>query len=78
MKDNPLMKYSEQLAIEIEKLCKSLDKKITQIPFFKFANLLQVYLLIFLKRNILKVLPICYLSLRLHARNVSKQKAGLN
>lgn len=27
MNDNPLMKYSEQLAVEIEKLCKSLDKK---------------------------------------------------
>ena len=27
MKDNPLMKYSEQLAVEIEKLCKSLDNK---------------------------------------------------
>ena len=27
MKDNPLIKYSEQLAIEIERLCKSLDNK---------------------------------------------------
>lgn len=27
MKDNPLMKYSEQLAVGIEKLCKSLDNK---------------------------------------------------
>lgn len=27
MKDNPLMKYSEQLAVEIEMLCRSLDKK---------------------------------------------------
>ena len=27
MKDNPLLKYSEQLAVEIEKLCKSLDNK---------------------------------------------------
>ena len=27
MKDNPLMKYSEQLAVEIEKMCKSLDNK---------------------------------------------------
>ena len=27
MKDNPLMKHSEQLAVEIEKLCKSLDNK---------------------------------------------------
>lgn len=26
MKDNPLMKYSEQLAVEIERLCKTLDK----------------------------------------------------
>ena len=27
MKDNPLMKHSEELAVEIEKLCKSLEKK---------------------------------------------------
>ncbi|MBR2455037.1 MAG: four helix bundle protein [Clostridia bacterium] len=27
MKNNPLMRYSEQLAVEIEKLCKSLEKK---------------------------------------------------
>ena len=27
MKDNPLMKYSEQLAVEIEILCKSLERK---------------------------------------------------
>ncbi|MBQ5904317.1 MAG: four helix bundle protein [Clostridia bacterium] len=27
MKENPLMKYSEQLAVEIEKLCKSIDRK---------------------------------------------------
>ena len=27
MKDNPLMKYSEQLAVDIEKMCKSLDNK---------------------------------------------------
>lgn len=27
MKDNPLMKYSEELAVGIEKLCQSLDNK---------------------------------------------------
>ena len=27
MKNNPLMKYSEELAIEIEKMCKTLEKK---------------------------------------------------
>lgn len=27
MKNNPLMIYSEELAVEIEKLCKSLEKK---------------------------------------------------
>lgn len=27
MKNNPLMKYSEELAVEIEKLCKSLEKR---------------------------------------------------
>ena len=27
MKDNPLMKYSEQLAVEIDSLCKLIDKK---------------------------------------------------
>lgn len=27
MKDNPLMKYSEELAVEIEKLCENLERK---------------------------------------------------
>lgn len=27
MQNNPLMKYSEELAVEIEKMCKSLDKR---------------------------------------------------
>ena len=27
MKDNPLLKYAEQLAVEIETLCKSLERK---------------------------------------------------
>lgn len=27
MKDNPLLKYSEQLAVDIETLCKSLERK---------------------------------------------------
>lgn len=27
MKNNPLMKYSEQLAVDVESLCKSLEKK---------------------------------------------------
>ena len=38
MKDNPLMKYSEQLAIEIEKLCKSLDKKDNSNTIFQIRK----------------------------------------
>ena len=38
MKDNPLMKYSEQLAVEIEKLCKSLDKKDNSNTFFQIRK----------------------------------------
>ena len=38
MKDNPLMKYSEQLAVEIEKLCKSLDKKDNLNTFFQIRK----------------------------------------
>ena len=76
MRDNPLMKYSEQLAIEIEKLCKSLDKKDNSNTIFQIPNLLQVYLLIFLKHNILKVFPICFLNLKLHEKNALKLKVG--
>ena len=38
MKDNPLMKYAEQLAIEIEKLCKSLDKKDNSNTIFQIRK----------------------------------------
>ncbi len=38
MKDNPLMKYSEQLAIEIEKLCKSLNKKDNSNTIFQIRK----------------------------------------
>ncbi len=38
MKDNPLMKYSEQLAVEIEKLCKSLDKKDNSNTIFQIRK----------------------------------------
>ena len=38
MKDNPLMKYSEQLAVEIEKLCKSIDKKDNSNTIFQIRK----------------------------------------
>ncbi len=38
MKDNPLMKYSEQLAVEIVKLCKSLDKKHNSNTIFQIRK----------------------------------------
>ena len=77
MKDNPLMKYSEQLAVEIEKMCKSLDnKKTIRIQFCKFVNHPQVYLQISPKHNILKVYPICFPNSKSHEKNVLKQKAG--
>ena len=38
MKDNPLMKHSEQLAIEIEKLCRSLDKKDNSNTIFQIRK----------------------------------------
>lgn len=38
MKDNPLMKNSEQLAVEIEKLCKSLEKKSNSNTIFQIRK----------------------------------------
>lgn len=38
MRDNPLMKCSEQLAIEIDKLCKSLDKKDNSNAIFQIRK----------------------------------------
>lgn len=38
MKDNPLMKYSEELAVEIEKLCKSLEKKDNSNTIFQIRK----------------------------------------
>ena len=38
MIDNPLMKYSEELAVEIEKLCKSLEKKDNSNTIFQIRK----------------------------------------
>ena len=38
MKDNPLLKYAEQLAIEIEILCKSLERKSNSNAIFQIRK----------------------------------------
>lgn len=38
MKDNPLMKYSEELAVEIDKLCKSLERKDNSNTIFQIRK----------------------------------------
>ena len=38
MKNNPLMKYSEELAIEIEKMCKTLEKKDNSNTIFQIRK----------------------------------------
>ncbi len=38
MKNNPLMKYSEELAVEIEKMCKSLEKKDNSNTIFQIRK----------------------------------------
>ena len=38
MKDNPLLKYAEQLAFEIESLCKSLDRKDNSNTIFQIRK----------------------------------------
>lgn len=38
MKNNPLMQYSEQLAVEIEKLCKLIDKKDNSNTIFQIRK----------------------------------------
>ncbi len=38
MRDNPLLKYSEQLAVEIEALCKSLERKDNSNTIFQIRK----------------------------------------
>lgn len=38
MKDNPLLKYAEQLAVEIEILCKSLERKDNSNSIFQIRK----------------------------------------
>lgn len=38
MKNNPLMKYSEELAIEIEKMCKTLEQKDNSNTIFQIRK----------------------------------------
>ena len=38
MKDNPLMKHSEELAVKIENLCKSLEKKDNSNTIFQLRK----------------------------------------
>ncbi len=38
IKDNPLMKYSEQLAVEIESLCKLIDRKDNSNKIFQIRK----------------------------------------
>ena len=38
MKDNPLLKYAEQLAVEIETLCKSLERKDNSNTIFQIRK----------------------------------------
>ena len=38
MRDNPLLKYSEQLAVEIEELCKSLERKDNSNTIFQIRK----------------------------------------
>ncbi len=38
MKDNPLLKYAEQLAIGIETLCKSLERKDNSNAIFQIRK----------------------------------------
>lgn len=38
MKNNPMMKYSEELAVEIEKLCKSLEKNDVSNTIFQIRK----------------------------------------
>ena len=38
MKNNPLMKYSEELAVEIEKMCKTLEKKDNSNTIFQIRK----------------------------------------
>ena len=76
MKNNPLMKQSEQLAVEIDLLCRTLDKKENSNTIFQIKKVHQAFLPIYQRHNILKVYPICFQNLKSHEKNVSKPKVG--
>ena len=76
MKNNPMMKYAEELAIDIEKLCKSLEKTGNSNAIFQIRKSSSSVLRIFQKRSIHKACLICSLNLKLPVKNVLKLKAG--
>ena len=76
MKDNPLLKNAEQLAIDIETLCKTLERKDNSNAIFQIRKSSSSVLQISLKHNTLKAYLICYRNLKLLVRNVSKPKVG--
>ena len=76
MKDNPLLKNAEQLAIDIETLCKTLERKDNSNAIFQIRKSSSSVLQISPKLNTLKVYLICYRNLKLLVRNVWKQRVG--
>ena len=76
MKDNPLLKNAEQLAIDIETLCKALERNDNSNAIFQIRKSSSSVLQISPKHNTLKAYLICYRNLKLLVRNVSKPKVG--
>ena len=74
MPKNYLLIYSEQLATEIELLCKALKHRLTL--FSKFVKVQAVFMQISVKQIMGRVKRICFQNLKLLLRNVAKPKVG--
>ena len=76
MSKNYLLIYSEQLATDIELMCKALRRR--QTHFFKFEKVQVVFMPISVRQITVKVKQTCFPNLKLHSKNVVKRKVGYN
>lgn len=76
MKNNPLLKYAEQLAVNIETLCKSLERKDNSNTIFQICKSSSSVFANITEAQYPKACLICYRNSKLPAKNVLKQKVG--
>ena len=76
MKDNPLLKNAEQLAVDIESLCKNLERKGNSNIIFQIRKSSSSVFANITEAQYPQSLPGMLSKFRLLARNVLKLKVG--